>query len=133
MRVTSSCESLLLRVTNVDGIILSNQGSSYSTNMDCQWKISSSVALQLVFVRFRTQSSADFLTVYDGGSSSSPVIGRFSGFSIPAPITSSSGHLYLRFTSDGSRSYQGFHANYRGVLLLVNLQWNPDFSNLQGK
>ena len=121
MTVTSSCSGLLVRVTNTGGIIRSNQDTYYSNNMDCQWKISSNVMLQLVFIRFSTESNYDILTVYNGGSSSSPVIGRFNGSSLPPSITSSSGQLYLRFTSDGSVTKEGFLANYQGVLLLVNI------------
>lgn len=129
---TCSCANLLHRVSTTDGILLSNMRTFYSNNMDCHWSISSTVMLQLVFLHFKTQPN-DFLTVYDGGSSSSPVIGRFSGSSLPAPVTSFSGQLYLRFTSDSSGSHYGFLANYQGAFLLINIQLNPDFSNLQGK
>jgi len=129
---TCSCANLLHRVSSTDGILLSNMGTFYSDNMDCHWNISSTVMLKLVFLHFKTQST-DFLTVYDGGSSSYPVIGRFSGFSLPAPVTSFSGQLYLRFTSDSSGRHYGFLANYQGAFLLINIQLNPDFSSLQGK
>lgn len=113
MTATSSRTNLLLRVTNTSGII-SQRGRKFY-HLDYQWNISSNVMLQLVFVRFKTQTSTDFLRVYDGGSSSSPLIGRFSGSSLPAPITSSSGNLYVRFTSNGSRRYGEFEAHYRGM------------------
>ena len=83
--------------------------------MDCQWNISSNAALELAFYRFNTQPSADYVRVYNGGSPSSPLIGRFSGSSLPAPITTLSNELYVKFTSDGSGTYQGFRARYRGM------------------
>ncbi|KAJ7362178.1 hypothetical protein OS493_013272 [Desmophyllum pertusum] len=96
VNVTSSCANLLRSQTNTDGRIESNQiSTTYTDNMDCQWNISSNAALELVFHRFRTEASADYVRVYNGGSSSSPLIGRFSGSSIPAPIATSSNKLYV--------------------------------------
>lgn len=71
--------------------------------------------IELVFSSFYTESSADYVTVYDGDSTSSPVIGRFSGSSLPASIKSSSNRLYVRFYSDGSVQYRGFVAHYQGI------------------
>lgn len=116
---TSSCANSLLQATNTGGIIESNYyRMDYSDNMDCEWNISSNSILRLVFVRFKTEISADYLNVYDGGSPSSPMIGRFSGSSIPAPLTSSTNQLYMRFTSDGQNVYPGFRAFYEGIILL---------------
>ena len=117
---TTSCSSSLLvrDVSNPSGIIQSNMGSSYGNNMDCSWNLSSNAVLELVFVSFNTELSTDYVYVYDGDSPSSPLIGQFSGGSLPATITSSSKKLYIRFTSDGSGQYAGFRALYRGMLLL---------------
>lgn len=77
--------------------------------------------LELVFFRFNTQTSADYVYVYDGGSSSSPLIGRFSGSSLPAGITSTSNGLYVKFESDSSGNDDGFVAAYRGLILHINI------------
>lgn len=76
--------------------------------------------LELVFFRFSTETSADYVNVYDGGSSSSPLVGRFSGSSLPAAITSSSNQLYVKFDSDSSGNYEGFVAAYRGLIHLIS-------------
>ena len=119
--VTSSCVGLWLQQTSASGIILSNtakdnKGYSYQSNLDCQWSlVSASISkLELTFYIFNTQLDADFLYVYDGDSSSSSLIDKFSGTSLPSPITSSSNKLHLRFTSDGSNQTRGFTAGYRG-------------------
>ena len=70
--------------------------------------------VEVTFFIFNTQPNADYLYVYDGDSSSALLIGQFSGTSLPAPITSSSNKLYLRFTSDSSGQDRGFTAAYRG-------------------
>ena len=129
--VTSSCEGLLLEQTSASGIILSNtadnnNGYSYDSNMDCQWNLVSALIskLELTFYIFSTQLDVDFLYVYDGDSSSSPLIDKFSGTSLPAPITSSSNKLHLRFTSDSSTQLHGFTASYRGWVLFDHTEGN---------
>ena len=113
---SSSCQNLLVQDDrNTSGIIQSSQGPTYSNNIDCHWNLSSNSMLELIFSIFITEASADFLTVYDGDSPSSPMIGRFSGSSLPAPITSSSNKLHVRFTSDDKGQAFGFRARYRGI------------------
>ena len=120
VNATSSCANLLVSQTNTSGVIQSNNMSTtYKNNMDCQWNISSNARVELVFFRLHTQRSADNVSVYDGGSLSSPLIGTFSGSSLPAPITSSSSKLYARFTSDSSTTYGGFRAHYRGKICVT--------------
>ena len=128
--VASSCAGLWLKQTISSGIMFSTDNSDYSyrsagdyfylDNMDCQWNLDSNtnVKLEVTFFNFNTQPNADYLYVYDGDSSSSSLIGQFSGTSLPAPITSSSNKLYLRFTSDSSGQARGFTAAYRGRMHL---------------
>ena len=119
---TSSCANLLVSHTNTAGKIESNQiTTTYTDNMDCQWTLSSNSEIELAFLRFNTERSYDFVRVYDGGSSSSPLIGSFSGSTLPSPIQSTSSNLFVRFTSDGSSTYQGFSARYRGMTLLKEI------------
>ena len=119
MTATSSCSNLLVRdASKPSGTIYSTHRSPiYSNNMDCRWNLNSNAVIELLFYFFTTQWSADYVSVYDGDSTSAPLIGQFSGSSLPAPITSSSTKLYVRFTSDGSAQYGGFAARYRGIFL----------------
>ena len=95
-------------------MIYSNRDGSHSDNMYCGWSISSNTNLELIFFRFDTENSFDFVYVYDGGSPSSPLIGQYHGNSSPAAITSSSNQLFVIFTSDGSIVRSGFAASYHG-------------------
>ena len=114
LKVSSSCANLLVKNTNTSGIIRSNKNRLYSDNMNCQWNLSSNVKLELVFLHFKTDSSADYVNVYDGGSTSSPLLGTFSGSSLPAAIMSSSNKLHVTFITDGSGTNEGLTATYRG-------------------
>ena len=146
MTVTSSCAGLSLKQTTLSGIIFSTNNRDYSyssasdyfylNNMDCHWNLDSNTKVEVTFFNFSTQPNADYLYVYDGDSSSSSLIGQFSGTSLPAPITSSSNKLYLRFTSDSSGQARGFTAAYRGrddrsfieVLVSLSVTKNKIFS-----
>ena len=121
MTATSSCSNLLVPdASKPSGTIYStHSGSTYSDKMDCRWSLTSNAVIELLFYTFTTESSIDYVSVYDGDSTSAPLIGQFSGSSLPAPITSSSTKLYVRFTSDGSSSsrYRGFATRYRGIFI----------------
>ena len=127
---TSSCAGLSQKQTISSGIMFSTINSHfYLNNMDCQWNLDSytNMKVEVTFFIFNTQPNADYLYVYDGDSSSSSLIGQFNGTSLPAPITSSSNNLYLRFTSDSSVQARGFTAAYRGRVHLslkaLYLRW----------
>ncbi|XP_020600954.1 uncharacterized protein LOC110040108 isoform X2 [Orbicella faveolata] len=112
---SSSCSNLLTTRSSTSGIIYSNKHGSYSNSMTCHWSLSSNSNLELIFFRLSTESGYDFVNVYDGGSSSDPLIGRYQGTSMPGTITSSSNQLYITFTSDGSSTRSGFAASYHVV------------------
>lgn len=114
MTAWSSCSNLLTVRSSTSGIIYSNKDGVYSDSMECHWSLSSNTNLELVFFRFETESGYDFVYVYDGGSTSSPLIGQYRGSPLPLTITSSSNQLYVVFTSDGSNTYSGFAASYHG-------------------
>lgn len=58
------------------------------------------------------QLSRLLLQVRDGRSETDPLIGRYCGSSLPAPVLSSSNFLWIRFKSDSSVSHAGFRAVY---------------------
>ena len=120
----SSCANLLVHQTKTGGIIQTGDYSGYSNNMDCSWNISANTMLQLEFLRFHVWDSKDYLFVYDGGSSSSPLIAKFSNASLnyspltplPAPVVSSTNKLYVRFQSGASNTADGILARYQGTV-----------------
>ena len=58
--------------------------------------------------------SWDSLTIYDGGSSTSPMIGKYCGNSIPPSYVSSSNEMLIHFQSDwgSAGSITGFKMEY---------------------
>lgn len=73
-----------------------------------------SISLFLYFSSFNIEPNYDFLYIYDGPDSNSPLIGSFQDSKLPERIESSSNAMHLAFRSDGSVSYTGFHLEYKG-------------------
>ena len=118
VKVVRSCnKSPVWQLYNGDVIIESNQiGTNYENNLDRHWMVSSNARIELSFMIFETESEHDVVQVYDGESSSAPLIGGFNGSSLPSPVTSSSSKLFLRFTTDHSVTKSGFRARFRGMM-----------------
>jgi photosystem II stability/assembly factor-like uncharacterized protein len=92
----------------------SGNESTYSNNVDCTWLIqpANGGRITLSFSRFSTESCCDAVTVYDGATTSSRILGTFRGTTIPAALTSSGGVMLVRFTTDGSSVSSGWSASY---------------------
>jgi hypothetical protein len=73
--------------------------------------------LQLNFTSFNLEASYDYLYVYDGPNTSSPLLATLNGTSLPSTITAenASGQLTLRFTSDISGIRVGFQATVTSI------------------
>jgi hypothetical protein len=69
-------------------------------------------AITLTFTSFSTEAWYDFVRVYDGTTTSAPLLGSFSGNTLPPVLTANSGSMLIRFTSDGSVVAAGWSANY---------------------
>jgi pimeloyl-ACP methyl ester carboxylesterase len=87
---------------------------NYDGYLDLSWLISPTDAQKIVllFSSFRTEQDYDFVTIYDGPTTDSPVIGRYSGSAIPDSIVSSTGTMLVRFTSDAFVTDSGWVARY---------------------
>lgn len=64
------------------------------------------------FTAFNTEASLDVLTVYNGATTTSPVIGSYSGTSTPGTVVSNNGSncITFQFVSDGSVTRAGWTA-----------------------
>ncbi|KAM9738006.1 CUB and sushi domain-containing protein 3 isoform 2-T2 [Menidia menidia] len=106
-------------LTGSNGFILSpNYPHPYPHSKDCDWLIAvnSDYVLSLAFISFNIEPNYDFLYIYDGPDSNSPLIGSFQDSKLPERIESSSNTMHLAFRSDGSVSYIGFHLEYKAKL-----------------
>lgn len=67
-----------------------------------------STCIMATFTAFRTQGGNDVLSVYNGPNTSSPLLGTFSGSTLPSSLTSSSGCLTFKFVSNNSKTHGGW-------------------------
>uniref|UniRef100_A0A8C3UBV4 CUB and Sushi multiple domains 2 n=1 Tax=Catharus ustulatus TaxID=91951 RepID=A0A8C3UBV4_CATUS len=109
---TAPCGGTL---TGPAGVILSPQyPEPYPPGKECDWKltVSPDYVIALLFNVFSLEPGYDFLHIYDGPDSLSPLIGSFYGSQLPERIESSSNNLFLAFRSDASVSNAGFVIEY---------------------
>jgi predicted metal-dependent phosphotriesterase family hydrolase len=99
------------------GIISDNSGvSDYQNNLDC-FKLVQPLNCSSVFLNFTEfdiETGKDVLTIYDGLTTSSPVLGQFSGSTLPPALKSAGAGLLIRFNTNGSVTSPGWKANYFG-------------------
>lgn len=89
---------------------------NYANNTDCEWLIqptAPNVAVRLTFNRFSTEAGNDTVTVYDGATTSDPILGTYSGSSIPPVNLSSGGSMLVTFKSNGSNTSTGWQGFYQ--------------------
>ncbi|MEI6697146.1 MAG: T9SS type A sorting domain-containing protein, partial [Bacteroidota bacterium] len=79
--------------------------------------------LKFEFTTFSTYNSYDILYIYNGSSTSSPLIGSYYSSYSPGTITASNptGQLTFRWTTDGSSVYTGWAANISSVSATPNM------------
>jgi len=91
---------------------------NYQHNADCQWLIDpqneqdSVTSITLSFQRFGLDASSDFVNVYDGETTSAPLLASLVGNSLPDPIVSSGNKMLVTFTSDDQGNNPGFFASF---------------------
>ncbi len=87
---------------------------NYLNNTDCSWLIApldSVENIYLNFIKFDTDTN-DFVTVYDGETTSDTVLGVFSGSTLPESVTSSGDKMLITFISDDDITSAGWLASY---------------------
>ncbi|UOQ53320.1 CARDB domain-containing protein [Hymenobacter cellulosivorans] len=105
-------------ITTCSGVLYDNGGAAgnYSPNADGSVTINPATAGNKVKLQFNTFSVGyyDRLTIYDGATTSSPIIGTYYDYYSPGTVygTSTSGSLTVRFATDYYASgYSGFSAD----------------------
>jgi len=102
---TSQCAGLK-NEAGVSGSI--GNGPGALIGMDCSWRISIAQGSIAVYFKSFDLATTDFVDVYDGVSSSSTLIGRYSGTQEPFVLQSTTSELLVNFQSGDSASHAGF-------------------------
>jgi len=118
--------------TGCGGLLTRESGSiespdfpnSYSSNMNCEWKIrvsaGSAIILYITDIDIEVPANGlcnfDYLEIFDGANDDALSYGRFCnnmGGVNKNVFTSSSNSMFLRFVSDATINHGGFKLNYR--------------------
>ena len=89
----------------------------YGNYENCYWSITvpRGYRVELYFNTFETQSGRDYLYIYDGPSSGSPMLASLSGYRNGYRYYSSGPSLSFRWYTDGSGTRRGFAASYWAI------------------
>ncbi|MCF8236318.1 MAG: C10 family peptidase [Bacteroidales bacterium] len=109
--------------TKLNGSFTDGSGpvSHYLNNKTASWLIDpqteedSVSGIELNVSRFELGNN-DILRIYDGGTSSAPLIGEYTGDNVPGKVSSAGNKLLVVFESDGSETGPGFYAEYRSII-----------------
>lgn len=111
---------VITTLTNVTGTFYDSGGptSDYSSDERELYLIEPTAAtsITLNFDLFNTEQDWDFMYIYDGNSTSSPLIGVYSGTSIPTTLNSTTGSLLIEFRSDCATTAQGWEITWTSVI-----------------
>ena len=106
-----------------DGSLTCGNGplKPYSTSADCSWLISpqtlqDSVTKLTIGFNYISTNPSDYLTIYDGPTTSSTLLGSFSGDMVPAAINSTSNKVLVKFKANGGSPGKGFSLSYSSSL-----------------
>lgn len=116
----SYCNSSVTTLTAPSGTFSDGSGTDkYANNTQCAWLIQPTTAntITLSFTSFDTELNYDGVIVFDGANSSAPVLGQFTGTTLPSSVTSTGGSMYVLFLSDEALRGNGWNANYNSTTL----------------
>lgn len=117
------CNASAGTLTTQSGTFSDGSGiDKYSNNTNCSWLIqpASASSITLSFSAFDTEFNFDGVIVYDGSNNTAPILGMFTGTTIPTPVSSTGGSMYVSFLSDEALRGNGWNANYSSTALGID-------------
>jgi Zn-dependent metalloprotease len=113
-----SCVGLVKTAASTGTISDGSGSADYDNNLNCSWLIAPQGATQITldFTAFDTEPEYDTVFVYDGTTENHEILLEWWGNTLPPQITSSTGALLIRFSSDENTTAAGWSANYTSTL-----------------
>lgn len=106
--------------TSCTGTIYDDGGQygAYGDNINSTLTIAPTGAskVQLTFTRFRMETNYDYIYIYDGPNITSPLLGSYTGNTLPASITSTAPSVTIKQLTDPSVTDTGFAINWSCIL-----------------
>ncbi len=133
------CSSSASVSTSSSGTLYDSGGPSgnYYSYEDCAFLIKTNCPgnITINFTSFSTELNYDYLTVYNGSTTASPILGSYWGTGALPPMTATSGFMLVTFYSDGSGNFSGFTANwsFSNPTCPPQANFNMNTNSCQGK
>ena len=88
--------------------------SDYPDNKNYQWLVhpDSANSIVLMFTRFATEYNGDFVNIYDGETTDSPLLGSYSGHNLPPIVQTTGNYALIEFITNGSVTDDGWELRY---------------------
>ncbi|XP_045482434.1 cubilin [Harmonia axyridis] len=93
----------------------------YLSDLDCEYniKLDPGLRVKIEFVSFDLEADVsckyDYLEVFEGPDTSSPLIGRYCGSTLPGPYLANGNEITVHFKSDWATGFGGFVLRYETV------------------
>jgi hypothetical protein len=102
-------------ITGTEGSFNDGSGNmNYQNNIDCYYLIQPTCGdvVEVSWDVFQIESN-DVINVYDGSTTSAPLLASFTGDSIPTDVSTGNGTLLIEFSTDGTGNDIGWYASYQ--------------------
>jgi hypothetical protein len=117
------CQGAANILNFTDGTIEDGSGpfADYSKPAFCGWLLNpqgskdSVTSITITFNSFDVDLS-DTLIIFDGGASTAPVLGKYTGNTLPQAITSSGNRVYIYFKTTGTATAPGWMLTYASTV-----------------
>lgn len=105
----------------MNGVVEDGSGPmyNYANGLDCYWLIApeDSVSnIKLTFKKFNVSATGDILYVYNGPTTSHPLVGSYTGTTLPAALNLANQQVLLYFHSSASGNAAGWMVEYETTL-----------------
>ncbi|MHC1707154.1 MAG: C10 family peptidase [Bacteroidales bacterium] len=94
--------------------------ADYGNSQSCLWLLNPQVnpedsisSITVTFQKFDTEAGQDILTLYDGETTNDPVLGTFSGNTLPQTLTSTGNKILITFNTNTSNTATGWFLSYK--------------------
>lgn len=88
--------------------------------------------IKLTFTQFDVEANYDYVYIHDGNDTNAPLLGTYTGTTLPPALISSGNALTLHFTSDGSTRADGWAAEWsvlpKTAIAPLNICYADDFT-----
>ncbi len=106
----TACSGTVQLAVSTAAIGIGDGPGNYANSASCTWVVSASGPITVTFSELNTEANYDFVKLYDGTSSSAPLLGSYSGTAVPGPVSTAGSAITIAFTSDNSGVKTGFAA-----------------------